>query len=478
MCLDEGEKYLVDVKFRYVPQFIVGGQFVMLYDPTCLDFQGIVGVEPFTIVLELIVDEDIGYIFMAVGAWPPGGATGSAVLAQANFLKIGECNSCGIDFGGENPVNTYLTDETGQPVDLIRVPCGPVWDNSDVYLEVPPDVKVNVDCDNVTAWVDWDPPVAWGDCEEYDPVDLVCSGSHESGYVYPPEVVMGAGAEVPIGVSTFCCTATGTFCGHEVNDCWTVEVNDLTTFDVIVQLSPIMAGDVERCINFQLYADCVQAPMEFQMELFFGGLWDHIGHFTDLIKIPGSGQWVCVTAMDQQHSLRSSAFLACVDGVYEAVFKGDPFFGGNWLIQGNLDAWKKDNPLASHDVIDILDFGQFVAGYGMQMDPNTDCEYKHLPHADINGDGVVDALDFSFITMNFLAHSKNACCPESAATEAGRTSVTVRELRQAGLGDLAVADLDSNGVVDTNDIAAFLGGAVPAVKDPVRGAGSSLRTHR
>jgi hypothetical protein len=327
------------VKFRYVPQFIVGGQFVMLYDPTCLDFQGIVGVEPFTIVLDLIVDEDIGYIFMAVGAWPPGGATGSAVLAQANFLKIGECNSCGIDFGGENPVNTYLTDDTGQPVDVLRVPCGPVWDNSDVYLEVPDDIKLNVDCDNVTATHEWDPPVAWGDCPEYDPVNLVCEGTHESGYVYPQDVVMGGG-EMPIGTSTFCCNATGKFCGHSVNDCWTVEVNDLTTFDIVVQLSPIMAGDVERCINFALYADCVQAPMEFQMELFFGGLWDHIGHFTDLIKIPGSGQWVCVTAMDQQHSLRSTAFLACVDGVYEAVFKGDPFFGGNWLIQGNLDAWK------------------------------------------------------------------------------------------------------------------------------------------
>jgi hypothetical protein len=476
MCLDEGEKYLVDVKFQYVPQFIVGGQFVMLYDPTCLEFVEINGVDPFTIVLDLDVDEAAGYIFMAVGAWPPGGATGSAVLATASFIKIGECNSCGIEFADVNPVHTYLTDDTGQPVAVITVPCGPVWDNSDVYLDVPDDSMVNVDCDNVTAIVEWDPPTASSDCD-YDAVDLVCSGSHESGYVYPDDVVMNGG-EMPIGTSTFCCTATGTFCGHQVTDCWTVEVNDLTTFDVTLQLSPIMLGDVERCINFQMYADCVQAPMEFQMELFFGGLWDHIGHFTELIKIPGSGQWVCVTAMDQQHSLRSSAFLACVDGVYEAVFKGDPFFGGNWLIQGNLDAWKKDNPLASHDVIDILDFGQFVAGYMDQMDPNTDCENKHTPHADINGDGIVDALDFSFITMNFLAHSKNACCPDSAATEAGRTSVTVRELRQAGMGDLAVADLDSNGVVDTADIAAFLGGAVPVHKDPVRGAGSGLRTHR
>ena len=466
-CVDEGEKILVDVLFQYVPQFIVGGQFVMFYDPTCLEFVSATPVSPFDIPLELIVED--GYIFMAVGAWPPGGAAGSAVLAQVSFIKIGECNSCGIDFGGENPVNTYLSDDTGQPVDVARIPCGPVYDNSDAHLEVPPSLKVNVDCDNVTAIVPWDPPVAWSDC--YD-VDLVCEGQHESGYVYPDDVVYNGG-EMPIGVSTFCCTATDTFCAHQESECWTIEVNDLTTFDLTLQLSPIMAGDVERCINFQMYADCVQAPMEFQMEMFFGGLWDHIGHFTELIKIPGSGQWVCVTAMDQQHSLRSSAFLACVDGVYEAIFKGDPFFGGNWLIQGNLDAWKKDNPLASHDVIDILDFGQFVSMYMLQLDPNTDCENKHTPHADINGDGIVDALDFSFITMNFLDHSKNACCPSSAATVAGRTSVTVRELRQAGMGDLAVADLDGNGVVDMTDVAAFLAGERPSTKTPLR-AGSRI----
>jgi hypothetical protein len=353
---------------------------------------------------------------------------------------------------------------------VIPVPCGPVYDNGDVYLEVPDGEKVNVDCDAVTAVVEWDPPVAWADC--YD-AGLVCGGSHESGYVYPEAVAMGGG-ELPIGVSTFCCTATAAFCGHEKTECWTVEVNDQTSFDVTLQLSPIMAGDVERCINFQLYADCVQAPFEFQQELFFGGLWDHVGHFTEIKKIPGSGQWFCVTAMDQQHSLRASAMLSCVDGVYEAVFKGDPFFGGNWLIQGNLDAWKKDNPLASHDVIDILDFGQFVAMYGGQFDPDTTCEYKHLAHGDINGDGTVDHLDFSFIEENFLAHSKNACCPEAAATTTGLTSVTVRELRQMGMGDLAVADLNSDGVVNSVDMTAFMNGVQPVRKAPIRDAGSRL----
>jgi hypothetical protein len=288
------------------------------------------------------------------------------------------------------------------------------------------------------------------------------------------DVVMNGG-ELPIGVSTFCCTATDTFCGHEVNDCWTVEVNDETSFEVTLQLSPVMAGDVERCIDFDLYADCVQAPFSFSEELFFGGIWDHVGHFTDMMKIPSAGQWICITAKDQLHSLRASATLACVDGVYEAVFKGDPFFGGNWLIQGNLDGWKKDNPLASHDVIDILDFGQFVANYGAQVDPNTDCEMVYAGHADINGDGVVDGLDYSFVIDNFLAVSKNACCPDAAATTTALTSVTVRDLRQMGMGELAVADLNGDGVVDSADMTAFMNGVQPAAKPELR-TGSRLGT--
>ena len=46
--------------------------------------------------------------------------------------------------------------------------------------------------------------------------------------------------------------------------------------------------------------------------------------------------------------------------------------------------------------------------------------------------------------------------------------MTVRELRQAGLGDYAAADLTGDGVVDGADIAAFLGGERPSTKRPLR----------
>jgi len=249
-------------------------------------------------------------------------------------------------------------------------------------------------------------------------------------------------------------------CGDHIDCTWTVTVNAQTTLDVEIQLSPIIAGDLTRCIKFELFSDCVQPPLVFDKDIFFGGLFDHIGHFTDVIKIPGKDQWKCITARDQLHTLRSCAWLECVDGIYYAVFKGDPFFSGNWLIGGNLDGFKKDNPYASHDVIDILDFGMFVSQYLAVGDPNTYCQVTQGPHADINGDGIVDALDFTFVMMNFLVSSKDCCCGPAAGTTVGRTEISVRELRALGLGDLAVGDLNNDGLLNLDDVNAFQAGDI------------------
>jgi hypothetical protein len=240
--------------------------------------------------------------------------------------------------------------------------------------------------------------------------------------------------------------------------------------DIELQLSPIIAGaDFIRCIDFELYANCIEDPVLFEADLHFGGMWNYVGHFVDTVKIPDIGQWYCVTARDQLHTLRATAFMDCVDGVFEAVFKGDPLFGGNWLIGGNLDGYKKENPNASHNVIDILDFGQFVANYmGLPPGANTPCGTAG-PHADINGDGIVNGLDFSFIQMNFLAESKDACCPEGAAkVYTGRTEVSVRELRQMGMGELSVGDLNNDGLLNVDDMTAFSAGQLPDSKTPSR----------
>ena len=485
-CYDVDDKVIVTVKFENSLKVVNGAQFTVNYDPDCLDFNSISPAgAPYVFEMMEVVDEAAGTIFYAVGVDPMGGSgvadTGN--LAIISFDKVGVCVDCTLDFSGANPANTYLTDDEGQMICADPFESDEITAQDELWIECPDGDDVNVDCDMVTAEVYWDEPTAGSDCGDEDDVTLVCSGTYPDMSVVPQDVVMGGG-EFPIGDSVFTCTVTSLLCGDTLDCTWTVTVNAETTLDVVVQLSPvIMADDLCRCIDFELYADCVQDPFLMEECLRFGGMWDHEGHFTEALKIPAAGQWFCITAGDQLHTLRSMAYLECVDGVYYATFKGDPFFSGNWLVGGNLDAFKKDNPNASHDVIDILDFGQFVANYMAIVNPDTctrnpdlsclDCIQFPDGNADINGDGVVNALDFAFIQMNFLEHSKDACCPGSTATiPTGRTEVSLRELRAMDLSDLSVADLNGDGLLNMDDMAAFMAGDVPSKPDRGnRGAG-------
>jgi hypothetical protein len=409
------------------------------------------------------------------------GPGGRAVLATVTFTKASGCTNCIFTFGDEKLHATFLADMAGQPICADTKPSKEIHENDKLTLKVPDDVKVNVDCDAATAVVEWEKPWASSSCwyEGCDDQQDKCYEVNVDCWGYGPDGqdfthLANSGGELPQGLSVFGCSATSKVCGDSLDAGWTVTVNEYATLDVEVQLEPVIVDLKEplvRCINFEVYADCVQDPVLVQAELPFGSKWDFIGHFSGEVKVPKGAHYVCITAMDQLHSLRAVADVVCADdGIYYAVFKGDPkHFGGNWLTGGNLDAWKKDNPNASHDVIDILDFGQFVANYLRPVNPNTSCEDKHgigdppVGHADINGDGIVDGLDFAFIMRNFLQHSKGACCPYDGIGDVtvGRSEVSVRELGQMGMRDLGVADLNGDGLVNTDDMAAFLGGAGP-----------------
>jgi hypothetical protein len=485
-CFAKGEKVTIDVDL--VPDDaaskINGGQFMIAYDPACLDFLSISpGGDPFTFEIIESVDEAAGEIFYAVGVDPMGGVGtfGPATMATMSFEKVSGCTNCFLYLTGEKVMDTFLTDDTGQPICVVPYPSKWIHENDKLSISVPDDVKVNVDCDAATAVVTWDEP--YGDSSCFDPdcdpqqadkcytTNLDCWGYGPDGQDLTH--LANGGGEMPQGVSTFGCTVTSKICGDSLDAGWTVTVNEWATLDVEVQLEPVISDLKEpliRCINFEIFADCVQDPVLVQAEIPFGSKWDFIGHYTDVLKVPAIGNYVCITAMDQLHSLRAVSDVICAeDGIYYAEFKGDPkYFGGSWLTGGNLDAWKKDNPNASHDVIDILDFGQFVAMYLTTPGGNTTCDMKHgygdppMGHGDINGDGIVDGFDFAYIMRNFLQESKDSCCPDGiGGVNAPLSEVSVRDLAAWGMRDLVVADLNGDGLVNTDDMAAFLGGATP-----------------
>jgi hypothetical protein len=179
-------------------------------------------------------------------------------------------------------------------------------------------------------------------------------------------------------------------------------------------------------------------------------------HAGSAVVLVPCGAYECVTARDELHTLRrTDDSLTIVGTQYVANFTGDVASGGDWLVGGNLngDFW-----------IDILDFGvyswQYATNYGSG---DTDCSTAY-PHADINGDGLVNTGDFTFIQINFLEGHEDNCCgvPGLRGGQDGPvTEISVRELHRRGLGHLSVADLDGNGRLDAGDIVSHAQGARP-----------------
>jgi hypothetical protein len=493
-CFDKGDKVSAIVHIGAAGSPILGGQFQIDYDPTCLDYNSVSCLFPYTTtVYGPVVDEGVGKIFIACGVDSFGGGAGAPLgnvdMLALNFGKIGECNNCELCFSSKNPQNTYLVDDEGQAVN-IEGQCKELASNGDLALNIPDNIKVNSDCDVPAAVVTWDPPSADFSCGD---ANLVCRGAHTNGTAYSQSTVYNGGL-LAQGASSFCCYAWAKHkceqavgCAGPVNDCpgdpkpdgcWTVEVNDETSLDIHVQLEPTntQGGELTRCIEFCLYGPCNQLPVCFQEDITFGGLFNYIGKANGKIKIP-KGKWGCISAQDQLHSLRSCDIPDCIDGQLKARFKGDPIYDGNWLVLGNLDAFKKDEPKASLDTIDILDYIMFVLTYGdCYTGPTPGCHDG--PNGDVNGDGCVTIADYVYIIRNFLVTSKDCCCgPQAAGLSEALTEISVDELREMGREDAVVADLNADGVVNADDMAAFTQGVRPT-KSHDRKGGKGLRSGR
>ena len=130
--------------------------------------------------------------------------------------------------------------------------------------------------------------------------------------------------------------------------------------------------------------------------------------------------------------------------------------------------------LNDDNFIDILDFGVFFPFFLTVSNPNTPCP-PIFPHANINGDGVIDLLDLVFVAGNSLQASEPNCCGAgSASAMTGPVmAISVNELRRRGLHDLVAADIDQDGILDADDVLALIEGNVPPLpKDgSLRGAG-------
>jgi subtilisin-like proprotein convertase family protein len=158
----------------------------------------------------------------------------------------------------------------------------------------------------------------------------------------------------------------------------------------------------------------------------------------DAVAIPASVDPPCIIVKDVAHSL-AEAGTATLDGT-------------RWSI----DAALRQGDSNDDGRVDILDFAAFVAVRGTVVDASAASNF--------NADTSVTNADLAFISLHFFQVSETC---GSLWSDPPLERVKVKDLRRAGLGHLAIGDLNGDGWVDQQDVVHYMqfGAPGPVVQD-------------
>ncbi len=501
-CLDGvgvGDEVIVTVDMGFSTPPILAAQFFLSYDTSALEFNSMApGGGVFWWEGLEYVDEPAGTIDYLVADYSDGhikGTHGPATVAVISFTAIAECKNAGVSFRPHNPPTVLgaVNGESVCPRGHVRPPgddffgygeCGlednPLADpcntgpfSVDVTPPVIncPDLETfgNADCGDVTRTVVWDPLFAVDNCDGSIPV--TCTISHNGG-ADVSDLVDGGGA-FPPGVTTIDCGDTTDSCNNVSECAFAIGNSGLNGLHVEVELSPMMdPGPLTRGIEFSV-SDCgsVANPdtIEVCADLNFGLPFNAPGHGVAQAKIP-PGNWLCIEAEDPLHSLNATCNLTCETlpqkgSTWFASFKGSKDLSDtcHWLVNGNLNG-------DTH--IDVLDYVTYMDCVATNPTPDSDAPCgAPTPHCDINGDGLVSLLDFSFILVNLFNDAKAGCeavCNPAATppnVQGPVETISVRRLIAEGVNARIArqADVNNDGAVNVSDMALYLqnGGQTP-----------------
>jgi hypothetical protein len=490
-----GDEVVVTVDLGPGTPQICAAQFFLEYDTSALNFVSITpGGGVFNTVLLEEVDDVAGTIDYIVGENPGAicNPQSDGLVATIVFIAKAQCKNQGVCFRAHNPP-TILGDVNGEAV----CPLGHVRPDGSCGLEdnpiaepcctgkfsidiTPPEIKCpdfktfgNADCGEVTRTVYW--PAIWAVDKCDGDIPVVCNIEHNGG-VDVQHLLVKNGGPFPPGITTIDCGATCDACNNCVDCVFSVGNSGLNGIHLEVELSPTMdPGPLGRAIWFTV-SDCGGAPEPPAsdpqcVDVNLGYPWNIPGHGEAQAKIP-PGNWMCIEAWDPLHTLNATCGLTCEylpqkGSVWFASFKGSKDLSDtcHWLVNGNING-------DTH--IDVLDYVTYLACVANDPtpDPDTDCTSVG-PHCDINGDGLVSLLDFSFIMVNLFNDAKAGCelvCNPAATPQevtGGVEEISVRALIARGVVSRVArtADVNNDGKVNVTDMTLFMNGATDEVRD-------------
>ena len=396
----------------------VGAQATVAFDPAVVSFVGIAAGTDFTTLIYNSTATANKVVF-ATGIDPSASAAGIAAgnVAKLTFRTVApSCSDLDAIVLSTSALTTRITDSNGVALAFTQADNVSITSLAPFTLAaVPANVAVAADAGTVAgALVSLVAPTAADSCGTPLTVTATRSDSLALSAYYPPSLT-----------TTVTYTATDA-AGNTDSKNVTVAVANYQLLDAAISLNGSITGSSTRSVR--VIAGSTQ--------LVNVGMTNGSGIASN-VQVPIAASYPCITAKDAGHSLSNTGVSSVVGVEYAASIA---------LDQGDSN---DDN------LVDILDFGIYVGKFGAAVAGGS---------SNFNDDLAVNSGDFGFISLNF-ADTGIVCGAFTGG--APRTAVSVKELRRSGMGELAGADFNRDGMLDVNDIAYYMQNGIRQPAKPI-----------
>jgi hypothetical protein len=417
-----------------------GAQFALHFDSSRLRLDAVdpIATNPLNLEIAEQIDNVAGTLRYAVGLSDPAVPHASAsVICELSFTVLPGADLCGgaslAAFGDVGAFSTRFTrfgDASFIVPSLSNLPPTNVDSTPPLLAGVPAaDITVAADAGSTFGALVSLPTVTATDACE-GAVSVTVTGAIASGLY-------------PIGATTVTWSATDSV-GNTVTVSRDIVVGNYQLLDARISFNGVLAANAPRSIRVAAGASVGVHPVTVPAGT--GGVGTIAG-----IQVPVASSYPCVSAKDTVHSLTRTAAASIVGARYEATFA---------LVQGDSN---------DDDMIEIVDYATWVVdfGSGKALDARSN----------FNADALVNNADLGFVSTGFFTVGES--CAGALAGARPRERISVKELRRAGLGELAAADLNRDGWFDLRDMQIAVqgnaGGNGGAAAQPAAAEGSGVQ---